>query len=130
LSRNTVCSGRNSPLSVTRFLSSSAPSARFSSARRACQLPSATKAAQAASVAAIAQPRGRKEYPEAMRYVVIGVLILILASLGSAAVYMLRGRGDSSRMAKALAWRVGLSVALFLFLMAGYYFGLFRPGQL
>jgi hypothetical protein len=65
-----------------------------------------------------------------MRYVVIGVLILILASLGSAAVYMLRGRGDSSRMAKALAWRVGLSVALFLFLMAGYYFGLFRPGQL
>jgi len=65
-----------------------------------------------------------------MRYVVVGVLILILFSLGSAAMYMLRGRGDSSRMAKALAWRVGLSVALFLFLMAGYYFGLFRPGQL
>lgn len=60
----------------------------------------------------------------------IGVLILILFSLGSAAVYMLRGRGDSSRMAKALAWRVGLSVALFLFLMAGYFFGLFKPGQL
>ena len=49
-----------------------------------------------------------------MRYVVIGMLILIVASLGSAAVFMLRGRGDSSRMAKALAWRVGLSVALFL----------------
>ena len=61
---------------------------------------------------------------------VIGLLILILLSLGSAAVYMLRGRGDSSRMAKALAWRVGLSVALFLCLMAGYYFGLFKPGQL
>jgi hypothetical protein len=43
---------------------------------------------------------------------------------------MLRGRGDSSRMAKALAWRVGLSVALFLFLMAGYFFGLFQPHQL
>jgi hypothetical protein len=65
-----------------------------------------------------------------MRYLVIGVLILIVASLGSAAVFMLCGRGDSSRMAKALAWRVGLSVALFLFLMAGYYFGLFKPGQL
>jgi hypothetical protein len=65
-----------------------------------------------------------------MRYVVIGVLILIVASLGSAAVFMLRGGGDSSRMAKALAWRVGLSVALFLCLMAGYYFGLFQPGQL
>jgi hypothetical protein len=65
-----------------------------------------------------------------MRYVVIGMLVLILASLASAAVFMLRGRGDSSRMAKALAWRVGLSVALFLCLMAGYYFGLFKPGQL
>jgi hypothetical protein len=65
-----------------------------------------------------------------MRYVVIAVLILIVASLGSAAVFMVRGRGDSTRMAKALAWRVGLSVALFIFLMAGYYFGLFKPHQL
>ena len=61
---------------------------------------------------------------------VIAVLILIVASLGSAAVFMVRGRGDSTRMAKALAWRVGLSVALFIFLMAGYYFGLFKPHQL
>ena len=87
-------------------------------------------AAQAHAARMMAHPRGRKEYPEAMRYVVIGVLILILFSLGSAAIYMLRGRGDSSQMAKALAWRVGLSVALFLLLMAGYFFGLFRPGQL
>jgi hypothetical protein len=65
-----------------------------------------------------------------MRYVVIAVLILIVASLGSAAVFMVRGRGDSTRMAKALAWRVGLSVALFLCLMAGYYFGLFKPHEL
>ena len=65
-----------------------------------------------------------------MRYVVIGVLVLILASLASAALLMLRDRSGSGRMAKALAWRVGLSVGLFLFLMAGYFFGLFRPGQL
>jgi hypothetical protein len=65
-----------------------------------------------------------------MRYVVIVMLLAIVASLGSAALFMLRGRGDSRRMAKALALRVGLSVALFLTLMAGYYFGLFRPGQL
>lgn len=61
---------------------------------------------------------------------VIAVLILIVASLASAAVFMVRGRGDSTRMAKALAWRVGLSVALFVFLMAGYYFGLFQPHPL
>ena len=63
-----------------------------------------------------------------MRYVVIAVLVLILASLGSALVFMMRDRGDSKRMVKALAIRVGLSLSLFLFLMAGYYFGLF-PNQ-
>jgi hypothetical protein len=65
-----------------------------------------------------------------MRYVVIAMLILIVASLGSAAVFMVRDRSSSSRMVKALAWRVGLSVALFLVLMLGYYFGLFKPHQL
>jgi len=65
-----------------------------------------------------------------MKIVIIVLLLAVVASLASAAVFMVRGRGDSSRMAKALAWRVGLSVALFLCLMAGYYFGLFKPGQL
>jgi len=64
-----------------------------------------------------------------MRYVVIGILFAIVASLGSAAFFMIRDRSGSSRMVKALAIRVGLSVALFLFLMGGYYFGLF-PGRL
>ena len=74
--------------------------------------------------------RGRKEYPAGMRYVVMAMLIAILASLASAAVFMVRGRGDSRRMAKALAWRVGLSVTLFLLLVIGYALGLIRPGQL
>ena len=58
------------------------------------------------------------------------MLVAIIASLGSAAVFMLRSGGDSKRMARALTLRVGLSVALFLLLMAGYYFGFFRPGNL
>ena len=106
--------------------SSSAPSARFASARRACQLPSRTKAAQAAAVRASAQPRGRKEYPRSMRYVVIGVFVLIVASLFSALVFIYRDRGGSTRALKALALRVGLSVGLFAFLMLGYYLGWFR----
>jgi hypothetical protein len=65
-----------------------------------------------------------------MRYVVIAMLLAIVASLGSAAVFMLRSRGDSRRMAKALTWRVSLSVALFLILMVGHYFGFFQPGKL
>ena len=60
----------------------------------------------------------------------IAVLILILASLGSAAVFMIRDRSGSKRMVKALAWRVGLSMGLFLVLMAGFYFGLWKPHQL
>src|SRR5207237_4962187 len=106
-----------------------APSARFSSARPDCQLPSAMPAAQAAAAASAAQARGRKEYPESMRYVVIAMLLAIIASLASAAVFMFRDRGQSRRMVKALAIRVGLSVTLFLMLMAGYYFGLI-PGRL
>jgi FtsH-binding integral membrane protein len=64
-----------------------------------------------------------------MRYVVIAMLVLILASLASALVFMVKGRDDPKRMAKALTVRVALSVGLFLLLMAGYYFGLV-PGRL
>ena len=65
-----------------------------------------------------------------MRYVVIAMLFLIVASLGSAVFYMLRRRDDPSRMARSLSVRVGLSVALFVLLMAGWYLGYFRPGGL
>jgi len=54
---------------------------------------------------------------------VIAVLIAIVASLASALWAMLRPGKDPKRMVKALSLRVGLSVALFLMLMAGYYFG-------
>jgi hypothetical protein len=64
-----------------------------------------------------------------MRYVVIAMLVMIVASLASALVFMLKGRDDPKRMAKALTVRITLSVGLFLMLMAGYYFGLI-PGRL
>jgi len=51
------------------------------------------------------------------------MLIAIVVSLGSALWYMLRPGKDPKRMVKALALRVGLSVTLFVILMAGYYFG-------
>ena len=64
-----------------------------------------------------------------MRYAVIVVLLLILGSLASALFYLIKGRGDPRKMALALTVRVGLSVALFVMLMAAYYFGLI-PGRL
>jgi hypothetical protein len=64
-----------------------------------------------------------------MRIVVILFIILILASLGSALFFMINDRGQSKRTVRALALRVGLSLTLFLLLMAGYYFGLI-PGKI
>jgi Na+-driven multidrug efflux pump len=65
-----------------------------------------------------------------MRYVVIAMFVLIIASLGSALFYMMRGRDDPRKMARALAIRVGLSVGLFVLLMAGWLLGLWQPGRL
>ena len=59
-----------------------------------------------------------------MRYFVIAVLALIVFSLGSALFYLMRDRGGSDRMVRALTWRVALSVGLFLILIAAYYLGL------
>ena len=64
-----------------------------------------------------------------MKIVVIIFVLLILASLGSALFFLITDHGRSKRTVKALALRVGLSVTLFLLLMAGYYFGLI-PGRL
>ena len=64
-----------------------------------------------------------------MKIVVILFVLLILASLGSALFFLIRDQGRSKRTVKALALRVGFSVALFLSLMAAYYFGLI-PGKI
>ena len=57
------------------------------------------------------------------------MLVLIVASLGSALFFVFQDRSNSRRAVKALALRVGLSLVLFLMLMAGFYFGLI-PGRL
>ncbi len=55
--------------------------------------------------------------------------MLIIASLGSALFFLVTSQSGSRRVVKGLALRVGLSVTLFLLLMAGYYFGLI-PGKI
>ncbi len=60
-----------------------------------------------------------------MRFVVVVFLVLIIASLGSALLFLLRDRGTGDpRTVRALALRVGLSITLFVLLMAGYATGL------
>ena len=58
-----------------------------------------------------------------MRYIVVLAFVLIIASLASALVFLVRDRGQSNRTVRALALRVGLSLALFLFLMLSYRMG-------
>jgi hypothetical protein len=58
---------------------------------------------------------------------VIGAFIAIVASLLSALRHLTRGAGDSRRMVRALTWRIGLSVALFVLLMLAWYTGLIAP---
>jgi hypothetical protein len=64
-----------------------------------------------------------------MRILVLAIIGLILASLGSALFFLVRDKGQSTRTVKALAVRVALSLALFLLLMIGYKLG-FIPGRL
>jgi hypothetical protein len=64
-----------------------------------------------------------------LKLVVILIFVAILASLGSALFFLVHDRGQSKRTVKALALRVGLSLGLFLLLMAGYHFG-FIPGKI
>ncbi len=55
----------------------------------------------------------------------------ILAALALAGVFMMRdgrdGRSKSGRMAHALALRVGLSVALFAFILFSHWMGWIQP---
>jgi len=64
-----------------------------------------------------------------MRILVLAFIGLILFSLGSALVFLIRDKGQSTRTVKALAVRVALSLALFLLLMIGYKLG-FITGRL
>jgi hypothetical protein len=59
-----------------------------------------------------------------MRIIVILFLVMIIGSLGSALLFLLRDEGKGRRTARALAIRVGLSITLFVLLMAGFASGL------
>ena len=58
-----------------------------------------------------------------MRIIVILFLVFILGSLGSALYFLYHDKGQSTRTVKALTLRVGLSIGLFVLLMAAYHFG-------
>ncbi|MBU3629548.1 twin transmembrane helix small protein [Polynucleobacter sp. AP-Melu-500A-A1] len=58
-----------------------------------------------------------------MKWVISIVLLMIFASLGSALYYMMKDKGNSSKMVHSLMLRIGLSIALFLGILIAHYFG-------
>jgi hypothetical protein len=64
-----------------------------------------------------------------MKWIIVVALVAVLATLFGAGGFMLRGGGASTdrKMARALAWRVGISVALFLFILFSWWMGWIQP---
>ena len=67
-----------------------------------------------------------------MTWILVLALVAILAALASAGIFMLRrpkdgGASSDKRMARALALRVALSVALFLFILLAWKMGWIVP---
>ena len=58
---------------------------------------------------------------------VIFLLVLILGSLASGMVYLVKDEGKSDRVVKALTIRIGLSIFAFLVLIGSAYLGLIEP---
>lgn len=66
-----------------------------------------------------------------MTYLVAIAFLAIIASLGSALFFMLRdgsnGKAKTSNMARALAFRVGFSIVLFLCILIAWKMGYIQP---
>lgn len=64
-----------------------------------------------------------------MKILLAVVLVVILLTLASAAVFLIRDTSKTDNMVKALTWRIGLSFALFLFLMFSWWMGWIEPNK-
>lgn len=62
-----------------------------------------------------------------IKIIVAFLFLCILASMGSAMVYLIKDHGTTKRTANALTWRVAISITAFLLLIIGYLTGLIQP---
>lgn len=64
-----------------------------------------------------------------VKAVIIILIILMLVSLGSALIFMMKGRGKTDRTVKALTWRVGIWVVLLAFILVAAKLGWLEPSN-
>jgi hypothetical protein len=66
-----------------------------------------------------------------MKYLVILAFVAIIGSLGAALYFMLQGgrpgKDKSGNMARALAFRIGFSILLFVCILLAWKFGYIQP---
>jgi urea transporter len=62
-----------------------------------------------------------------MKILVAIAFILIIGSLASALVFLMRDKGKSNRTVKALAMRVGFSITLFVLILIAHQMGWIEP---
>jgi hypothetical protein len=62
-----------------------------------------------------------------VKIIILLVLLIIIGSLGSALYHLLYDRERSALTVKALTWRIGLSLGLFLLLIVAFSLGLIKP---
>jgi hypothetical protein len=61
------------------------------------------------------------------KFLVVLIFLGVLASLGSGLFYLVRDKGQSDRVVKALSLRIGVSVALFALLFLLWATGFISP---
>jgi hypothetical protein len=59
--------------------------------------------------------------------IILIVMLFILIALASGLIYLVRDEGSTKRSVKALTWRIGLSIGLFLFLLLAFSFDWISP---
>jgi cytochrome bd-type quinol oxidase subunit 2 len=69
----------------------------------------------------------REAWLEVFKLFVVLALIGIVVSLGSALFHLVTDKGDSKKMVRALTVRIGLSVSLFIVILAAWAMGIITP---
>lgn len=62
-----------------------------------------------------------------IKVIIIIFFVFIFFSLGSALYYLVSSKGDSTKIVKALTWRIGLSLVMFALLMLSFAMGWITP---
>lgn len=62
-----------------------------------------------------------------IKAILILLFVFILFSLGSALYFLVHDKANSDRIVKALTWRIGLSLLLFVILLISFAMGWITP---